>query len=292
MTQTYVPRFEDRENHSAPPGPTGSMGRSPFSLTGQGPVGMCKIESDPPALTSVPTYASVTPTGEPWMEMAIFTEAEFVAMAKATANYAAPTLDTIDLGKLVREMGISGRATIKTMPNGKKYVVLSGYPGLRQTLTGTRYGIKHAKVVQMGIGPAGIAKSAMKGGGITIVLTVGADILQAVVNDEYLMTSKLGFTIVTDVGKAGIGAAIGYAASMLAAGAASVAAAPVAVGIIVGVGVSLLLDSVYPTEEIVAKMEEQRKKASRAIEDAGRTWNWINTTPEGAMWFMRRFSGY
>jgi hypothetical protein len=261
-------------------------------MNGQGPAGVCKIDPDPPVLKSVQTYASVTPTGESWMEMAIFTEAEFVTMAKATANYASTTLDTISLGKLLREMGISGRATIKSMPGGKKYVVLSGYPGLRQTLTGTRYGIKNAKVVKLGIGPAGIAKSAIKGGGITIVLTVGADILQAVVNDEDLMTSKLGFTIVTDVGKAGIGAAIGYAASMLVAGTVSVAAAPVAAGIIVGVGVSLLLDSVIPTEEIVAKMEEQRKKASRAIEDAGRTWNWVNTTPEGAMWFMRRFSGY
>ena len=289
MPRSTVHRHEERESQSPPPGP---IGTSPVYTFPQGPVGFCPAEAGALPLKAVTTYSEATPiAAEQWMEMAIFTRSDFIAMAKATANYTSPVLDAYSLQQVLKEMGITGRATVKTI-KGKEYVVLSGYPGLRKTLTGTKYGVKNAKIVQMGIGPAGIAKSAFKGGGITIVLTVGADILEAVVNDEDLMTSKLGFTIVTDVGKAGIGAAIGYAASMLAIGATSIAAAPLAVGIVVGVGISLLLDQVYPTEEIVAKMEQTRKETARAIESAGRTWSWINSTPEGAMWFMRRFAGY
>ncbi|MBX3315796.1 MAG: hypothetical protein KF902_02915 [Phycisphaeraceae bacterium] len=288
MPKTFSPRFDDRESQTQPPGPTGVW--HPSTLP-QGPAGVCAAPQDSRTIASVTTFASFTPTGDEWQEMAIFSKEDFIAMAKVAANYTAPTLDLRTLERLCKEMGISGRATIKTV-NGKQYVVLSGYPGLRKTLTGTRYGINNPKIVQIGIGRASIVKSAIKGGGFTVILTVGADILEAVLKDEDLMTSKLGFTIVTDVGKAGMAAAAGYIASMIIVGTVSVAAAPLAAGIIVGVGVSLGLDSLYPTEEIVAKMEEQRKKASRAIEDAGRTWNWINTTPEGAMWFMRRLSGY
>lgn len=70
-------------------------------------------------------------------------------------SYYASADDFITLSKLVGDLGgFTTQAYIKTY-GGKPHIILKGYPGLRKILTGTRYGIKHPKVITMGLESGG-----------------------------------------------------------------------------------------------------------------------------------------
>jgi len=65
------------------------------------------------------------------------------------------TVDAAALAVLAKDLSKSGnlqtKYQIKTY-HGRNYVIVKGYPALRQHLTGTRYLASHPKVVSMGIG--------------------------------------------------------------------------------------------------------------------------------------------
>jgi hypothetical protein len=124
------------------------------------------------------------------------------------ANYFSATDDAMLIRKLVRETGIRGRCYFKSY-NGKLHVVFRGYPGLRRVLTGTRYGALHPKVVGLGIGKAGVAKSVKGGTIVSIVLLTAWNIIDYVIRDDATMGQLLG-GIAGDVSKALI-ASVGWA---------------------------------------------------------------------------------
>jgi len=87
-----------------------------------------------------------------------------------TANYTSTAGDIRTLTLLLSDLGYGGsRAYIKYF-GSKPHIILKGYPGLRKILNATHYGVKNAKVVEMGLGKYGGLKAAKMGGGITIVL--------------------------------------------------------------------------------------------------------------------------
>lgn len=56
--------------------------------------------------------------------------------------------DTVNFVRLVRDLGGLNTRIRYTFYQGRQYVVLSGYPGLRRILTGTRYSVDNAKLVR------------------------------------------------------------------------------------------------------------------------------------------------
>lgn len=281
MSQMWQPRFDVREAYSFPRGPMDGLQCDSASI-------------GPPTLRAVGTYG-VTPTPlEEWPEIFLMTKEEFLAMAaravRPGANLAGLAMDANHLKKLWVEMGIKGKATVKTI-NGKDYVILSGNAELRKTLTSTKYGIKNVKIVQMGIGPVGQWKAGSRFAGIKIVFAVGANILEAVLKDQELLTTELGLTIATDVGKGALAWAVDIAISVVVGSMTGLVVAPVAAGIVVGIGFSLLIDQVYPTDQIVSKMQSSIAEAGSKKDEAVRTFHWVNSTTEGAIWFMQGFSG-
>lgn len=62
----------------------------------------------------------------------------------------------------IRDMNGLGTKVRYMVRNGKTYVVLSGYPGLRKTLNAPRYGSQNAKLVSRGIGKYGVRGSFIK----------------------------------------------------------------------------------------------------------------------------------
>ena len=206
---------------------------------------------------SVNTY-SVTPMAvNDDQEVAILTIDELralVTLARNNPDVPALSADIWSWIKLLREMGFSGKATIKTW-RGKKYVVLGGYPGLRKFLKGTRYSFNNPKILQMVIGKAGVAKSVMKGSAITMIVASALSVVEVFLNDQATL-QEIGVTLVSDLSKAALSGLASFAAGALIASLTTVAVAPLAGAIIVGVLVGIGLDALDEKFEITKKMQE------------------------------------
>ncbi|MEE4375820.1 hypothetical protein V2K52_23575 [Pseudomonas alliivorans] len=148
--------------------------------------------------------------------------------------------DAYNIGRLLSDIGGFGTKARISVKNGKQYLVLTGYPGLRRRLNGTRYGIRNAKLVEMGIGRYGLSAGAVKGFKLSCYVAVGIEVLEWFFNDEAVLTDLFG-GIGVELIKAGIATALGYAAGLAAGAFFSAAALPVVVGAIIvfAVGIGL-----------------------------------------------------
>lgn len=172
------------------------------------------------------------------------------------ANYFSVADDAMLIRKLVRETGIRGRCYFKSY-NGKLHVVFKGYPGLRRVLTGSRYGALHAKVVGLGIGKAGVAKSVKGGMIVSVVLLSAWNIIDYVIRDDATLGQLLG-GIAGDVGKALVASGVGYAAASAAVALGmTVAAGPLVIAVVVGLGVGWALDALDTKYRFTERLQKQ-----------------------------------
>lgn len=179
------------------------------------------------------------------------TESRFVM------NYFTTATDAALLAKLGNDLGTPvGRVYFKSY-GGKEHIVFKGHAGLRRILTGTRYGVQNAKIINMGLGRAGVKASARGGGIVSIFLLTGWNIADYVMRDEATLGGLLG-AIGGDVVKVAIGSAIGATAGALAVGTAigTFALGPLAVAVVVGVGVGLALDWIDNRFQLTAKLQK------------------------------------
>ncbi|HEN8800494.1 hypothetical protein HP546_07120 [Pseudomonas sp. CM25] len=143
----------------------------------------------------------------------------------------------------IRDMNGLGTKVRYIVRNGKQYVVLSGYPGLRKTLDAPRYGIQNAKLISMGIGKYGVRGSSIKGFKLSCYVAVAIEVAEWVFADEHIMSDLFG-GVGVELIKAGIATAVGYAAAVLAGTFFTAAAAPVIAGALfvfaVGLGLNAL----------------------------------------------------
>lgn len=205
------------------------------------------------------------------------------------ANYASATIDSITAVKMINDLGINGRATLKTVGN-KQYVIFKGYAGIRSIFSSTRYLATHPKVVDMAIGRVGINNSIASGARLTIFLVVPLNILNHILSDQQTMTQLVGRTA-TDLVKVGVAAAIASLAATAVAAATTLVAGPLIVAIIVGVAVGMALDALDRqfgvTDALIKAMDEafdstvgefarQLNKVERHLR-----WQAINGLPVG-----------
>ncbi len=181
------------------------------------------------------------------------------------ANYFSATDDAMLIRKLVRETGIRGRCYFKNY-NGKLHVVFKGYPGLRRVLTGTKYGVLHPKVVGLGIGKAGVAKSVKGGTIVSVVLLTVWNIVDYVIRDEATLGQMLG-GIAGDVSKALIAGGVGYAAGSAAVALGmTVAAGPLVIAVVVGLGVGWALDALDEKYRFTERLQKQLDEGIAELE--------------------------
>ncbi|MET1254958.1 hypothetical protein [Aliikangiella maris] len=165
---------------------------------------------------------------------------------KSGAAYVAPIKDAVAAGKIIKEFGIKATKVVIKQYAGKKYVIIKGYPGARNVLTGTRYLASNPKVVRMAIGPKGIVKSVKGGFAITVVLSVGIEVFDYLIRDTATLSHLLG-TVTSDLIKIGISTIAGAVAGLAVGSAAiigSIAAAPLIAAIAVGVMTGIVLDKI------------------------------------------------
>jgi len=186
----------------------------------------------------------------------------------AGANYYASADDMRTMTKLVADLGSFGaRAYLKSY-GGKVHIILKGHPGLRQILTGTKYGIKNPKVITMGLGKAGAIKAVKSGGILTVVLMTVYRVADYVLTDEATLSSLIG-ALATDVVKIGITTGASIAAATFVAGVTTLAVGPILAVVVVGVGVSMLLDNLDQkygiTDRVIAGLDELSDSARQYV---------------------------
>lgn len=80
----------------------------------------------------------------------------FRTLSKLTTYYS-------PAGKLVFNFKCLKIKAIEYVINGKAYIKITGYAGVRRILTGTRYGARNPQILEMAIGMRGVANSIVKG---------------------------------------------------------------------------------------------------------------------------------
>ena len=167
------------------------------------------------------------------------------AMAEATGvdlvSAAAAGIDADGARRIVGELGLTGRAYVKTV-EGRSYLILRGRPGLRPTLTGTRYLTTNPKVVNMVVTPANVAATAARATGIAVIAYAGLRIVEFILHDEDGRLARLLGTLATDIVRFAIAAGAGFLTAVVVGTFTTVVAAPLVAAIAVSLLASMALD--------------------------------------------------
>jgi hypothetical protein len=169
-----------------------------------------------------------------------------------------------------KRIGIT--ATVFTGANGVNLIHISGYAGLRRTITGTRYAANHPQMLAMGIGQQGINAGIVRGVRFCILFSVGYRIVESIFKDDYTLADFIG-NITMDMAKTAIAAAASFAtgvvftSSFIAVGSIIVVA-----GVVFGAGIItvMLLDSIDKkyglSTKLIALLKEKNRVKPRAPE--------------------------
>ena len=218
----------------------------------------------------------------PFSELLVIKGSEWLKFAASLGKDATGPIKDILEGLLpaLKKLGPLGRATIRQI-KGKDYVIISGYPGLRKILTGTKYLPENPKVADLVIGSARLGESAVKGTALSIVLVAADDVLEAVLDDKPLLSKELAFTVLADTSKQIIASLVGYIAAVSVAAMGAPVVVTIGAGIVIGIVVSKALDSVVPTEKIVKAMDEYYENL---LDEGGRFLEQLEREMLRALW--------
>ncbi|MCL7420098.1 MAG: hypothetical protein M8364_04255 [Methylobacter sp.] len=198
-------------------------------------------------------------------------------------SYYASGDDFITLSKLVGDLGgFTTQAYIKNY-GGKPHIILKGYPGLRKILTGTRYGIKHPKVITMGLGRAGAINAARSGGILSVVLMSAYRVVDYFLTDQATLSRLIG-SLAIDVVKIGIATGASIAVAW-AVGGFTVAIGPILAVVFVGIVSSYalgIIDTRYGiTDRVIKALDELDENANSYIARSRQNIrNTVNETAE------------
>lgn len=175
---------------------------------------------------------------------------------KFVANYFSVLDDIALLTKLARDLKHPLARCYFKRYNGKLHIVFKGRAGIRTILTGTRYGVQNAKVINMGLGRAGVKASAKGGTIVSIFLLTAWNIADYVMRDEATLGQLIG-SIAADVTKAALAGGVGYAmgAAMVGTAVGTFALGPLAVAVVVGIGVGVALDWLDNRYQLTQKLQ-------------------------------------
>lgn len=119
-------------------------------------------------------------------------------------NYGTNIKDVVTASMLINQLGsFSIKATTYVNSNGTELIKISGYPGVRKILNAPVFAAKNPKIVDLGIGKYGFAKSVIEGTRLTFYVAAAYRTLDFILNDERSLAEFIG-SLATDVVKIGI----------------------------------------------------------------------------------------
>ncbi|WP_181255572.1 hypothetical protein ACILPN_19980 [Yersinia wautersii] len=187
--------------------------------------------------------------------------------------YAGNIYDSRGVYDVIREFKrFSITATEYVGENGRKYIHISGYAGLRRIITGTRYGASHPQMLSMGIGQQGLSSNIVKGLKFCILFSIGYRTIEGIFKDEYTLAEFIG-NITMDMAKIAIVAAASFIAGSLLTASVFIGGSIIAVVIVVFI-IGFLsaaaldyLDKKYRiSEKLIALLTEKMRRKPRAPE--------------------------
>lgn len=169
-----------------------------------------------------------------------------------------------------KKLGIT--ATVFTGANGVNLIHISGYAGLRRTITGTRYAANHPQMLAMGIGQQGINTGIVRGVRFCILFSVGYRILESIFKDEYTLADFIG-NITADMAKLAITTVASYALGVALTATAIVGGSIIAVAAILFIAsffIVAILDNIDKhygiSNKLIALLKERMKVKPRTPE--------------------------
>ncbi|CAM3199771.1 hypothetical protein XENE109146_02400 [Xenorhabdus nematophila] len=189
------------------------------------------------------------------------------------STYAGNIYDAHGFSEVCREFKSLGiKATEHVGKNGEKYIHLSGHPGLRSRIMGTRYRAKNPQMLGMGIGQQGLNSSVVKGVRFSIIFSIGYRVIESIFKDEYTLVDFIG-NITMDMAKTAIVAASSWVIGSLLTTTAFLGGSIIAVALIVlavGVLAAYILDTLDKkygiSEKLIALLKEEMKRKPRTPE--------------------------
>lgn len=181
--------------------------------------------------------------------------------AKFAAGMGLQLADLRVANQLIDELGLTGKAVIKEI-QGKSYVILKGYPGLREKLTGTRYLASNPKVVDLAIGTKRVSGTMISGARLSIFIAVPMTVLQFLISEQSTLLRLVG-TIASDLVKIGLSTIIASAAGMAAGAITTVAAGPIVAAIAFGIATAVTLEYLDRTFGVTNALVNAMEKAKQ-----------------------------
>ncbi len=192
---------------------------------------------------------------------AVFGIGDFVS------NFAGNVYESTRLTRIIHEFGGLGvKATEYVGKNGNVYIRLSGNPGVRAFLNGTKYLADNAKILFMGIGTQGQNSVSVGATRFSIVYSLAYRVVELIFKDEYTLTDFF-VNVTMDMAKLIIGMKVGTAivtglitGTAIASGTVIVVSAAIfAAGVVVSYILYKLDDHFGVSESIIRELKKQRK---------------------------------
>lgn len=105
-----------------------------------------------------------------------------------------------DAGKIVFTLTGLGIKAVQYSYGGKMYVKITGYPSLRRILNGTRYRANHPKLLELGIGKAGVQAGIVSGALFCIWFSACWRLVELIFRSDHDVAAFLG-NITMDIAK-------------------------------------------------------------------------------------------
>ncbi|WP_242689571.1 hypothetical protein [Photorhabdus cinerea] len=186
------------------------------------------------------------------------------------SSFAGNIYDSFGVARVVNDLRSFGvEATEYFGKDGKRYIKLSGYPGVRNYLNATRYLANNPRIVSFGVGTLGIEAGISQGARFGIVFSAAYRLVELIFKDEYGLVD-LFVNLTIDGAKLAISIGVASTANtlivapLLAVGWSLMA---VTLGVfLLGVGVSFALywldDHFKVSETIIKNLKNSNRKVN------------------------------
>lgn len=167
----------------------------------------------------------------------------------------------IDADKLVFRLKGLGIKAVPYFHKGVAYIKITGYPSVRRILNGTRYAVNHPKILEIGIGQAGIQAGILSGARFCIYFAAAQRVVEYIFSSEHDVATFIG-NITADVAKVIVSV---FITKMLISFTAAIAGVfSVVIPISAGIFLTVLLGLII-TRKLV-KLDETHQLSRRLIE--------------------------
>ncbi|RJT46794.1 hypothetical protein [Rahnella woolbedingensis] len=160
---------------------------------------------------------------------------------------------------------------------GKTYIKITGYPGMRRILEGTRYAVDNPQMLEMGIGIRGLGGALIKGTKFCIFASLAWRVIELIFKSDYDLVDFLG-VITMDAAKAVVASVvIGVIAGALTLGSAPVVLIA-GIVIIAGVYLNIKLNKLDDKQGLSESLKEKLRFALTEYKRINE-WNFIHSDP-------------